>query len=115
MNALLDAVFVTTRSACAVTAVVAVEVLLPGLGSAVADETDAELASAPAALAGPAICTGALAPLASEAIVQGTTAPAAEHAQPAPFAETRVTPAGRLSTSTASCAASGPVFEIVIV
>ena len=104
------AVFVTTRSARAATAVEAVAVLLARFGSAVDDATEAALTSVPAAPAVTAIWIEALEPLASEAVVQVTTFPASEQAQPAPAAEPKFTPAGSVSVTTTFCAVSGPLL-----
>ena len=105
---------VIARSADAVTVVVATDVLLPGTGSAVVDATDAVLDSA-AAWAGAVTTTvivGADAPLTRAARVQVTeTFPVFEQAQPAPVAETNVTPAGKVSETVSEAASEGPLLS----
>src|SRR6187200_1638995 len=98
------AVFVTARSArSAVTVVVAVTLLLPGVGSAVADATVAVLVmTVPPAVAAPTFTTSvneALAPLASEGLVEVTvpvppTAGVVDVHPAGAVNETNVVPAG---------------------
>ena len=104
---------VMARSADAVTVVFAVAVLLPGVGSLVVDDTLAVLVSE-AACAGAVTTTvivGAVTPVASAGRVQVTdTLPAFVQVHPVPVAETKVTPAGRVSATDRFAASDGPLF-----
>src|SRR3954452_5944959 len=101
------------RSATAVTVVSAVAVLLAATGSAVAADTVAEFERA-AAWAGAVTTTvivGAVAPVATRGRVQVTdTLPAFVQVQPVPVAETKVTPAGRLSSTETAVASDGSLL-----
>ena len=105
--------FTTERSADAVTLVDTVDVLFTRLGSAVAEVTVAEFESV-APCAGPVTTTvivGAVAPDARVGRVQDTeTLPVLVHAQPVPVAETKVTPAGKVSPTLSVLASDGPMF-----
>ena len=109
------AVFVNARSARADTVVEAVAVLLARFGSEVAEPTEAAFTWVPGAAAVTTTWIGALAPLASVGVEHVTTLPASAHDQPAPAAETKVTPAGSVSVTTTFDAASGPLFVVVTV
>src|SRR5262249_6933048 len=104
------------RSAEAVTVVVAVAALFPGTGSEVVDATLAVLVS-DAACAGAVtvtVMTGAAARVARAALVQVTdTLPVLEQAHPPPDADTKVTPAGRVSVTVRFAASEGPLFVTV--
>ena len=104
---------VMDRSAEAVTVVFAVAVLFPGVGSVVVDETLAVFVS-DAACAGEVtmiVMVGAVAPVASVGLVQVTdTLPAFVHVHPVPVAETKVTPAGRVSVTESPAPSEGPLF-----
>src|SRR5471032_2155808 len=93
-------VLTIARSADAVMIVLAVEVLLPGTGSEVVDDTLAVLDSV-VAWAGAVttkVMTGAMTPVARVATVQVTEVlPTLVQVQPVPLAEMKVTPAGRVS------------------
>src|SRR5450631_2252401 len=101
------------RSAEAVTVVLAVEVLLAGVGSAVVELTLAVLDNV-VAWAGAVTVTvivGAVAPVASVGRVQVTeTLPVLVQVQPVPVAETKVTPAGRVSVTDRLAASEGPLL-----
>ena len=105
-------VLVMARSAEAVTPVVTDEVLFAGTGSAVVADTDAVLVSEPA-WAGAvtvSVIVGAVAPVTSVALVQVTeTLPEFEQAHPVPAADTKVTPAGRVSVTVTFAASDGPL------
>jgi hypothetical protein len=104
------------RSADATTVVVVLEVLLPGVGSAVVEATDAVLVSEPPWLGAvtTTVITAAVAPAASAGRVQLTdTLPAFVHVQPAPLAELNVTPAGSVSATVRFAASDGPLFVTV--
>jgi hypothetical protein len=106
------------RSADAVTVVLAVAVLFPGVGSAVVDETLAVFVSA-AACEGAVTTTaiaGAVAPVTRAGLVQLTeTLPEFVHVQPVPAADTNVTPAGNVSATDTFAASDGPLFVTVSV
>ena len=109
-------VLVMDRSADPVTVVLAVAVSLAGLGSGVADETVALLVSVPAwpGAVTTMVITGAVDPAVSVGRVQVTeTLPALLHVQPAPMAETNVTPAGSVSATDRLAASDGPVLVTV--
>ena len=60
--------------------------------------------------------TGAVPPAARAAVVQvAETLPTFEQAQPAPVADTNVTPAGRTSVTVRFAASDGPLFVTVSV
>src|SRR3954466_2699875 len=105
--------FTIDRSAEAVTDVLAVEALLPGFGSLVAELTLAELVS-DAVCAGAVTTTvivGAVVPAASAGRVQVTvTLPALVQTQPVPVADTKVTPAGSVSVTESVAASDGPAL-----
>jgi hypothetical protein len=108
--------FTTARSADAVTVVLAVEVLFPGTGSAVADDTDAEFDNDPACAGAVTVTviTGALVPVASVGRVHVTeTLPAFVHVHPAPDADTNVVPAGSVSVTDTAVASDGPLSVTV--
>src|SRR5262245_46631707 len=99
------------RSADAVTEVTAVAVLFPRFGSAVVEETVAELLRLPAwaGAVTTTVMSGAVAPAASAGRVQVTdTFPLFVHVQPVPSADRYVTPAGRVSTKERLEASDGP-------
>src|SRR5437016_536795 len=101
-------VLVTPRSAEAITEVVADAVLLAGFGSASLPLTVAVLVMLPPAAGAVAlIVTEAVAPLASEPTAQVTVPEAL--VQPG-LAETKVTPAGRVSVTVEPVLASGPLL-----
>jgi hypothetical protein len=104
---------VRARSADALTEVVAVAVLFPGMGSAVGEATDAVLVS-DAAWAGAVTTTvmlGAVAPATSAGRVQLTdTLPVFVQVQPVPVADTNVTPAGSVSVTARPLASEGPLL-----
>ena len=106
-------VLVRERSAEAVTVVLATEVLLAPFGSAVVEDTDAVLVSV-VAWAGAVTTTvmvGAVDPVTSAGRVQVTeTLPVLVQVQPVPVAETKVTPAGRVSPTDSVAASDGPLF-----
>jgi hypothetical protein len=111
-------VLVIARSAEPVTVVLAVEVLLPGTGSGVADDTVAELVKVPACAGAVTVTViaGALVAVASAARVQVTeTLPAFVQVQPAPDADTNVTPAGNVSRTDNDAASEGPLSVTVSV
>src|SRR5450631_2409260 len=103
------------RSAEAVTVVLAAEVLLAGGGSAVVELTLAVLDNV-VAWAGAVTVTvivGAVAPVASVGRVQVTeTLPVLVQVQPVPVAETKVTPAGRVSVTETAVASDGPLLLV---
>ena len=105
-------VLVIERSAEALTVVFTVEVLFPGTGSAVVDDTDAVFVRA-AAWAGAVTTTvivGAVAPVTSAGRVQVTEVlPTLVHVHPVPAAETKVTPAGKVSATDTAAASDGPL------
>ena len=106
-------VLVTDRSAEAVTVVVATDVLFPGAGSAVVEATDAvlvrEVAWAPAVMT--MVIVGAVVPVASAGRVQVTDAlPVFVQVQPVPVADTKATPAGRVSVTETLAASEGPAL-----
>ena len=106
-------VLVIARSADAVTVVLTVELLLPGVGSFVVDATAPVLVRT-AACAGAVTVTvmvGAVAPAARAARVQLTeTLPVLVQTQPPPAADTKVTPAGRVSVTVRFAASEGPLL-----
>jgi hypothetical protein len=107
------AVFVMERFADAVTVVLATEVLLAALGSAVVDEIDDVLDREPACTGAVTVIVivGAVAPAARVGRVQLTeTFPTFVHVHPVPLAETKVTPAGRVSATATFAASDGPMF-----
>ncbi len=109
-------VLVIARSADGVTVVVAVAVLFAAFGSGVADATVAEsVRVAPWAGAVTVIViTGAAAPAASAGRVQvADTFPTFVQVQPAPVADTNVTPAGRVSVTERFAASDGPLSVTV--
>src|SRR5450631_4438027 len=100
------------RSAEAVTVVLAVEVLLAGTGSAVAEETTAVSVRVPACggAVTVTVMVGAVVPVARVGRVQVTeTLPAFVQVQPVPVADTKVTPAGRVSVTDTDAASDGPL------
>jgi hypothetical protein len=104
------------RSAEAVTVVLAMAVLLPAAGSAVVEETLAVLLSAAdwAGAVTTTVIAGAVAPPASVGRVQVTeTLPELVHVHPVPVAETKLTPAGRVSVIETLAASEGPLFVTV--
>ena len=104
---------VIDRSADAVTAVTAVEVLFARTGSNVADDTDAVLvrvAAWPGAVT-VTVTTGAAVPVARPAVVQVTeTLPTFVQVQPVPVADTSTTPTGSVSVTVSEAASDGPLF-----
>src|SRR5664279_1691035 len=101
------------RSAEAPKVVVAVEVLLAGTGSAVAGEIVAVLVRVPACAGAvtTTVMVGAVAPVTSAGRVQVTdTLPVLVQTQPVPVAETKVTPAGRVSPTDSVAASDGPLL-----
>ena len=101
------------RSADAVTAVVAVEVLSAGSGSLIGLATLAVSDRLPACAGAVTVTVivGAVAPVASAGLVQVTeTLPALPQTQPVPVAETNVTPAGSASVTVRLTASDGPLF-----
>src|SRR5450631_343080 len=90
-----------------------VEVLLPGVGAFVVEETEAVLVSV-VACAGAVTTTvmvGAVAPAASAGRVQVTeTLPVFVQVQPVPVVDTKVTPAGRVSVTETEAASDGPLL-----
>ena len=108
-------VLTTDRSADAVTVVVVESVLSLGSGSGVGDVTDTAFVNVPA-WAGAVTTTeiGAVAPAARSARVHVTEVFATfVHTQPAPVAETNVTPAGNVSTTDTFAASEGPALATV--
>ena len=104
-------VLVSAKSAEADTPELVDEVLLPGNGSAVVEDTDAVLDSVPdcAGAVTTTVMVGAVAPAASPARVQVTSAlPTLVQVQPPPAADTNVTPAGRVSATDTLAASDGP-------
>ena len=107
-------VFTTARSADAVTSVIAVELLLVGLGSVVTADTVTWLVRVVAC--GGAVTTrvmvGAVVPVATAGVVHVTdTFPTLVQVHPLPVAETNVTPSGRTSTTETFAASDGPRLE----
>ena len=106
-------VLVMARSAEGVTVVDAVEVLLPGTGSVVADVTVAvsdSVAACPGAVT-VTVIDGAEVPVASVGRVQVTeTLPVFEQVHPVPVADTKVTPAGSVSVTDTDVASDGPAL-----
>ena len=92
---------------------VAFDALLAGLGSAVVEETAAELVR-DAACDGAVTTTvmvGAVAPAARAGRVQETEAlPRLVHVHPPPAADTKVTPAGKVSVTVTAAASEGPAL-----
>ena len=85
--------------------------LFPGFGSAVVEDTDAVFDRVPpwAGAVRTTVMSGADAPVARAALVHVTeTSPLFEQAQPAPEADTKVTPAGRVSVTDTPAASDGP-------
>lgn len=108
-------VIAIARSFESVTVVVVVAELLPGTGSAVAVDTVAVFASVVACDGAVAtIAIAGAAPLASEARVHVTVV-VPLHAQPVPVADTKVMPAGRVSTTESEVAVLGPALLTLIV
>ena len=90
------------------------ELLSSGVGSAVAEATEAVLTMGPATAGArtTTVMVGAVLPLARVGRVQETlTSPWAVHAQPSPAADTKATPAGSVSSTSTATAASGPALE----
>lgn len=105
---------VTARSAEAVTDVDTVELLFPGLGSLVVEEMAAVLDSEPACAGAvtTAVIGGAVAPVARAGRVQVTdTLARFVQVHPLPPAETKVTPAGRVSVTVTEDASEGPLLR----
>src|ERR1700730_235421 len=97
-----------------VTWVVKVAVLLAVLGSASLAPTVAELVMGPAVAGAVALMViMALAPLASEPMLQVTVPEALVQVPGEELAETKLTPAGRVSVTVAPVAGSGPLFVAV--
>jgi hypothetical protein len=101
------------RSAEADTVVVTIEVLFPGTGSAVVEATLAVFVR-DAAWRGASttrVIDGAVAAAASAGRVHDTeTLPVLVQVHPVPAAETKVTPAGRVSVTDRFAASDGPLF-----
>jgi hypothetical protein len=112
-TAVAGPLFVTARSAEAVTVVVAVDVLSAAEGSFVVEETLAVLVSV-AAWAGAAttrVMVGAVAPAVSAGRVHvAELLPELVQVQPVPVADPKVTPAGRVSVTESPAASEGPLF-----
>ena len=86
--------------------------LFAGTGSTVLDDTDAVLLNVPGWLGEvtTTVTVGAVAPATRAARVHVTEIFAVfTHAQPAPAADTNVTPAGKLSTTDTFAASDGPL------
>ena len=106
-------VLAIARSADAVTAVSAVEVLFAGSGSAVVAVTDAvfDRVAACAGAVTTTVIVGAVTPVASAGLVQLTeTLPTLVHVQPAPVADTKVIPTGSESETVSAVESDGPLF-----
>src|SRR5450631_627049 len=106
-------VLVIARSADAVTPVDVEEVLLPGTGSAVVEETEAVLLNVPACAGAvtTTVMVGAVVAVASAGRVQVTeTLPVLLQVQPVPTADTKVIPAGSVSVTDRLAASDGPLL-----
>ena len=104
---------VIARSADGVTVVERVDELLAGLGSVVVDDTDAVFDSdTPCAGAvTTTVMAGADVPVARVGSAQVTdTLPTFVQVHPVPDAETKVTPAGKVSETDRAAASEGPAF-----
>jgi hypothetical protein len=109
-------VLTIARSADAVTVVLTTEVLFPGTGSDVVDETDAVFDRLPACAGAvtTTVIAGAVDPAVNAGRVHVTdTFPTLVHVHPVPVADTNVTPAGSVSVTERFAASEGPLSTTV--
>ena len=113
------AVLTMTRSAVKTTFVFAVWLLLPGVGSVDAEETEAVLLTAAGAAGAFTVSVNTAGPSGIEPSVQVTvpvpfTGGVVQLQPPGELSETKVVPAGVASVSVALMAGFGPLFVTVI-